>query len=267
MKSHSQTGRQQSTASPHGERGHTGRRWRVLRGRHLGATVGLILPVLGLGVAACGSTSNSQTAMSTSTAVAAVGGSAGFAGHAGSGAGSNARSKNAAGGSIGTVTGVSPSSFTLSTPTGQKVSVKTSPSTKYDQGTRESGGSVVTKGEPVLVLGKVNSTTITATQVIAQPAVSLDKASARVISFSEGTQSRSKTVGQIPKDYTQGSGKLVSGTKATKATEAALGSYAGGVVDRVVQLSNGDYEVHNIGVNWPHHVFVNQDFKVIGAND
>jgi hypothetical protein len=33
-----------------------------------------------------------------------------------------------------------------------------------------------------------------------------------------------------------------------------------------VQLSNGDYEVHYIGVNWPHHVLVNQDFKVIGAD-
>jgi hypothetical protein len=31
--------------------------------------------------------------------------------------------------------------------------------------------------------------------------------------------------------------------------------------------SNGDYEVHYIGVNWPHHIFVNQDFQVIGAND
>jgi hypothetical protein len=40
-----------------------------------------------------------------------------------------------------------------------------------------------------------------------------------------------------------------------------------GVVDRVVELSNGDYEVHNIGVNWPHHIFVNQDFQVIGADD
>ena len=36
---------------------------------------------------------------------------------------------------------------------------------------------------------------------------------------------------------------------------------------RVVQLSNGDYEVHTIGVNWPRHVFVNQDLKGIGAND
>ena len=61
------------------------------------------------------------------------------------------------------------------------------------------------------------------------------------------------------------SGTIVSGTAANKATEAALAAYPGGVVDRVVQLGNGDYEVHTIGVNWPHHVFVNQDFQVIGA--
>ena len=44
-----------------------------------------------------------------------------------------------------------------------------------------------------------------------------------------------------------------------------MASYPGGVVDRVVKLSNGKYEVHNMGVNWPHYIFVNQDFKVIGA--
>ena len=33
-----------------------------------------------------------------------------------------------------------------------------------------------------------------------------------------------------------------------------------------MKLSNGEYEVHKAGVNWPHHVFVNQDFKVVGAN-
>jgi hypothetical protein len=32
-----------------------------------------------------------------------------------------------------------------------------------------------------------------------------------------------------------------------------------------VQLSNGEYNVHIIGVNWPHHVFVNQGFQVVGA--
>ena len=55
-------------------------------------------------------------------------------------------------------------------------------------------------------------------------------------------------------------------TAASKATEAALAAYPGGIVDRVVLLSNGEYEVHYIGVNWPHHIFVNQDFQVVGAD-
>jgi hypothetical protein len=88
---------------------------------------------------------------------------------------------------------------------------------------------------------------------------------ATVIPFQKGSPTTSKQVGQIPASYSQGSGTIVSGTAATKATEAALAAYPGGIVDRVVKLSNGEYEVHNIGVNWPHHIFVNQDFKVIGA--
>ena len=39
------------------------------------------------------------------------------------------------------------------------------------------------------------------------------------------------------------------------------------LVDRVVQLSNREYEAHYIGVNWPHHIFVNHDFTVIGATN
>ena len=88
-----------------------------------------------------------------------------------------------------------------------------------------------------------------------------------MIAFSKGTQGSSEQVGTIPADYSQGSGTLATGTTADKATEAALAAYPGGVVDRVVKLSSGDYEVHTIGVNWPHHVFVNQDFKVTGADD
>ena len=34
-----------------------------------------------------------------------------------------------------------------------------------------------------------------------------------------------------------------------------------------MKLSNGDYNVHYIGVNWPHHVFLNQNFKVIAAEE
>jgi len=36
-------------------------------------------------------------------------------------------------------------------------------------------------------------------------------------------------------------------------------------VDRVVRLSNSEYEVHYIGVNWSRHTFANQDFTVVGA--
>jgi hypothetical protein len=147
------------------------------------------------------------------------------------------------------------------------VTVKETSSTAYEQGTQKAAASAVAKGTEVLVLGKVNSTTITASQIVIQPAINLKSASANVISFQKGAAGSSKTVGQIPTGYTQGSGKLASGVKATKATEAALKAYAGGVIDRVVQLNNGDYEVHNIGVNWPHHIFVNKDFKVIGAGD
>jgi hypothetical protein len=88
---------------------------------------------------------------------------------------------------------------------------------------------------------------------------------AGVIPFQRGAPATSKQVGQIPANYSEGSGTIVSGTAANRATEAALAAYPGGVVDRVVKLSSGEYEVHYIGVNWPHHIFVDQDFEVVGA--
>ena len=188
----------------------------------------------------------------------------------GSGGGSNARSGPAAGGSSGTVGSVSTSGFTITTSAGQKVTVDEASSTTYEKGTAPASASAITTGEPVLVLGTVNSTTITATQVTVQPAGSEGSAAstaAGVVPFKQGAPATSKTVGQIPADYTQGSGTLASGTTANKATEAALAAYPGGVVDRVVELGNGEYEVHYIGVNWPHHIFVNQDFKIIAASD
>jgi hypothetical protein len=193
----------------------------------------------------------------------------GSAGGLGSGGGgSNARSGPAAGGASGTVGSLSTSSFTMTTSAGQKVTVTEASSTTYQNGASPASASAITAGEPVLVLGTTSGTTITATQVIVQPAGSGSSTSsaAKVIPFQRGAPTTSKTVGQIPANYTQGSGTIVSGTAANKATEAALAAYPGGIVDRVVKLSNGEYEVHNIGVNWPHHIFVNQDFKVVGAN-
>ena len=135
-------------------------------------------------------------------------------------------------------------------------------------GTTSTSKSAITKGEHVLVLGTVSSTTIKATQVIVQRTGGGSKpsAAATVVPFNRGAAETSKQVGQIPASYSQGSGMIVSGTTAKKATRTALAAYPGGIADRVVKLSNGEYEVHNIEVNWPHHVFVNHDFKVIGAN-
>jgi hypothetical protein len=118
------------------------------------------------------------------------------------------------------------------------------------------------------VLGTTDNKTITATQVIVNPPSSNETSpGGQVIPYSKGTQGSTQQVGTIPSNYTQGSGTLESGTTADKGTEAALGVYPGGVVDRVVSIGSGVYEVHNIGVNWPHHIFVNSDFRVVGAND
>jgi Domain of unknown function (DUF5666) len=180
--------------------------------------------------------------------------------------GSNARSGPAAGGSSGTVESVSESSFTVVTGAGQKVTVKKASSTTYKKGTSSISASAITKGKSVLVLGTTSGTTVTASKVIVQTTDGTTPSAAGVVPFQRGAQSTSKRVGQIPASYSQGSGTIVSRAAANKATEAALAAYPGGVVDRVVKLSNGEYEVHNIGVNWPHHIFVNQDFKVVGAN-
>jgi hypothetical protein len=156
----------------------------------------------------------------------------------------------------------------MSTSTGQKVTVNEASTTTYQKGTNSTSASAITTGQPVLVLGTVSGTSITATQVIVQPTGgggSATSSAAGVIPFQSGAPTTSRQVGQIPANYTEGSGTIVTGTTANKATEAALAAYPGGVVDRVVQLSNGEYEAHNIGVNWPHHIFVSQDFKVVGA--
>jgi membrane-bound inhibitor of C-type lysozyme len=213
------------------------------------------------GIVSATASTGSPTATATSAS------SATSAQHVPSSGGSNARSGPAAGGSIGKVSSVSTSGFKLLTATGEKVTVKETSSTKYEKGTNSASMSAVTKGKTALVLGTIDNTTITATQVIVQPTNSGSKTASEVVPFKQGTPSTSKQVGQIPASYKQGSGTIVSGSTANKATKTALAGYPGGIVDRVVKLSNGEYEVHNIGVNWPHHIFVNQEFKVIGADD
>jgi hypothetical protein len=87
----------------------------------------------------------------------------------------------------------------------------------------------------------------------------------KVVPFQRGQPSPATKVGQVPASFSAGTGTIVTGAAANKAKAAALAAYPGGTVNRVVLLSDGEYNVHIIGVNWPHHVFVNQSFKVVGA--
>jgi hypothetical protein len=88
----------------------------------------------------------------------------------------------------------------------------------------------------------------------------------KVIPFHRGQPSPATQVGQIPASFSAGTGTIVTGTAAaTKAKAAASAAYPGGTVNRVVLLSDGEYNVHMIAVNWPHHVFVSTTFKVVGA--
>ena len=224
----------------------------------------LICSVIGLSIGLVASSSATATP-STSTPGKSVPGS-GSAGGVGSAGGSNARSGPASGGAPGTVSKKTTSGFTMTTSAGQKVTVDDTSSTTYQSGTRSASSSAVTTGEPVLVLGTTDGTTITAAQVIVHPTgTGSVSSSPAVVPFQRGAPTASKQVGQIPANWSQGSGTIISGAAADEATTAALAAYPGGVVDRVVKLSNGEYNVHYIGVNRPHHVFLNQDFVVIGA--
>jgi hypothetical protein len=224
-------------------------------------TVGLMATALGL--AGCAATSPSATSPSAS----APAGHGLPAGEGGSG--SNARSGAAEGGTAGTVDADSTTGFTMTTSAGQQVTVTAAASTTYRSGSATASATDVAPGDDVLVLGMTTGTTITATEVDLNPVdapMPTTYTASEAAPFTQGAPSAAKDDGQIPSDYTEGDGTIVSGTAADSATIAALSAYPGGVVDRVVQLAGGEYEVHYIGVNWPHHIFVDTDFTVVGAN-
>ena len=109
--------------------------------------------------------------------------------------------------------------------------------------------------------GSASTTTTSANTTTTASAATFGK----VIPFTRGQPSPATKVGQIPASFSAGAGTKITGTAANKAKAAALAVYPGVNVNRVVLLSDGEYNVHIIGVNWPHHVFVNQNFQVIGA--
>jgi hypothetical protein len=72
-------------------------------------------------------------------------------------------------------------------------------------------------------------------------------------------------VGQVPPDWQSGSGTIVTGVAADQAKAVAVAAYPGGTVNRVLLLPDGSYAVHQINIDWPHHVFVSAAFEVTGA--
>jgi hypothetical protein len=190
----------------------------------------------------------------------------------GNGQAPNARSAPAQGGASGTVDSVSTSGFTMTTSTGLQVIVNETSSTTYMKGTSSTSANAIAKGDFVLALGTANGSTIEASQVILTPPGGQSATASEVIPFvkkqgqGQDQATTTKSVGQIPANYSEGSGTIVSGTEADKVTEAVLYAYPGGVVNRVAKMSDGEYNVHIMGVSWPHHVFVSADFKVVGAN-
>jgi hypothetical protein len=177
------------------------------------------------------------------------------------------------GGTVGPVDSVSPSGFVVTMSSGQKATVETAPSTTYRKGKGSSSASAITAGEPVLVLGIIEDiqgerkTVIKASQVIAQPPGITVAAPAEGTAPQRGVPAEKKSVGDVPANYVEGEGTIVVDVaEANKAILAALTAYPNGIINRVVKLSDGNYEAHHIGVSWPHHVFLNSKFKYIGAN-
>jgi hypothetical protein len=73
------------------------------------------------------------------------------------------------------------------------------------------------------------------------------------------------TFGKTPTAWSEGTGTIITGAAADKAKAAAIAANYTGIVNRVLELSDGSYVVHLIGTRGVHHVFVDTTFKVVAA--
>lgn len=77
---------------------------------------------------------------------------------------------------------------------------------------------------------------------------------------------RRRTLEPPPKSLsTEGVTDDCSRAQDFQQAEARQAVHPGGTVDRVVRVGGGDYNVHIIGVNWPHHVFLTSGFHAMWA--
>ena len=215
------------------------------------------------GIVAATSSSATTTASSSTTSSGH-----GLAGGSGTGSGSNARSGPAAGGSVGTVSERVRVRLHADDRTGQKVTIKEASSTTYEKGTspassqcrhhRRTGSRAGDDrqhdhhGHP----GHRGS----AQQQRIVPRGADDRLHQGDAGFDR--EGRHDPVGLHP-----GVGDARQRHDRGQGDRSRAGRLPGRRRRPGRELGNGDYEVHNIGVNWPHHIFVNADFQVIGAND
>ena len=80
-----------------------------------------------------------------------------------------------------------------------------------------------------------------------------------------GQSGQPQVQGQAPQNWSPGTGTIITGAAADKATAAAVAKYPEGTVNRVLQLSDGSYAVHRIGTAAPHHILVSTTFEVTGT--
>ena len=114
------------------------------------------------------------------------------------------------------------------TSAGEKVTVKETSSTTYEKGTNSASASAVTTASrPRAWNNRQHDDHGHAGHRATDTQRVHDVLGQVVIPFKRGAPSTSKQVGQIPANYTQGSGTIASGTTANKATEAALAAYPG----------------------------------------
>lgn len=191
------------------------------------------------------------------------------------------------GGTVGVVDDLTPGTIEIVMSSGQKATLQRTSLTVYKRGANTIASNTIAKGDTVLVLGIVHNiqgqhkTDIDATLVLA------DSPGVTFVPGSDvnnhpggrrgpgggpgglgagGGQPPEKKVGAVPADYVEGAGTIVGPAEADKAILAAFAAYPNGLINRVVKVNGGVYEVHHIGVNWPHHIFITtNDFKYVGA--
>jgi hypothetical protein len=107
----------------------------------------------------------------------------------------------------------------------------------------------------------VNSNSGSSTSGTANAAAPAQSAQASPVGQSGGPS----PAGQVPQNWSPGTGTVITGAAADNAKAAAVAKYPGGTVNRVLKLSDGSYAVHRIATPAPHHIFVSKDFKVTGT--